>query len=305
MEPIFGAHRIEDDAPDSQVREITTGQRGLVKFWRVRHGAQKVFVRGTARGPDEMRVLVRRFGAEKVLDLVRSGCLLLLAVEEGSAKLDLYNGPVVLGPGDALVVTAMEPFVFSTPGAFAAVWVELPVWWVIELCRGKMHGARRRLDGSRGTTTVLRSALHTLLEDGRDAEETDQLVDLFGDILARCLIIEVAEEADLPGPIDRINHFISVNFRTPGLAPPDAARALGCSLSSLHKSCAAVGATFGAMLANMRLSVAAYKLSRTSESISAIAYDCGFSSLPHFCHAFKARYGVTAGSLRRQHAARA
>jgi AraC-like DNA-binding protein len=283
---------------------MATGQRGLVKFWRVRHGAQKVVVRGSAGGPDEMRSLVRRFGPEKVLNLVRSGCLLLLVVNEGSAKLDLYTGSVVLGPGDALVVTAMEPFVFSTPGAFAAVWVELPVWWVIELCRGKMYGARRRMDGSRGTTAVLRGALNTLLEDGRDARETDQLVDLFGDVLARCLIIEVADDAELPGPIDRINHFISVNFRTPGLAPADAARALGCSLSSLHKSCAAVGSTFGNMLASMRLSVAAYKLSRTFESISAIAYDCGFSSLPHFCHAFKARYGVTASSLRRQRAAK-
>jgi len=235
------------------------------------------------------------------LNLLRAGCFLLLLIDEGDAAVELQSASITLTKGDALLLTAMEPFAFSTGGAFLGIWVEIPVWWLIELCRGGVIGARRRLDGRLGTTAVLRETLSILLGEDRGGEEANNLVDLFGDVLARNLLIAARGEWAYEGQIDRINRFIADNYRTPGLSPRDAGRALGCSLSSIHKCCASAGWTFGGMLTSMRLSVAAHRLSRGYLGVSAVAFDCGFSSLTHFCHAFKARYGVTASSVRKQY----
>lgn len=235
-------------------------------------------------------------------NLLRAGGFLLLVVENGDAGLDLYNGPLALTAGDAVVLTALEPFVFSTPGSFSGVWIDVPVWWLIERCHGHMTGARRRMAADRAITVVLRDTISILLDAEHGAEETDDLVDLFGDVLARNLMAGAPDGVQPEGQISRIHRFVSSNFRTAGVSPRDAARELGCSVSSIHKSCASVGQTFGGLLTGWRLSVAAHRLSRMPQSVSEVAFDCGFISLPHFCRAFKSRYGVTPSSVRRQHA---
>jgi AraC-like DNA-binding protein len=196
----------------------------------------------------------------------------------------------------------MEPFVVTTGDGFAGVWAEIPNWWIMELCQGQVSGAGQRMDGRRGATIVLRTTLSILLEDERGPDETNDLVDLFGAVLARNLLAGDMGAAAQEGQADRVSRFVSANYRTPGLSPRDAARDLGCSVSSIHKCCASVGWTFGGLVTSMRLSVAAYRLSRIPQSISEVAFDCGFASLSHFCHAFKAYYGVTASSVRKQHA---
>jgi len=301
LEAIFGAHHLEADARSAALREMSTMQRDLLKFWRVKHGAQKVIVRGTKPDRDGMLALIKRSGPEEVLNLMRSACFLLFVVEQGGATVDLYNGPVSLAEGDALLLTAMEPFVVSTGDGFAGLWVEIPNWWLMELCNGEVSGARVRMDARRGATIVLRTTLSILLEEERGAMETNDLVDLFGAVLARNLLAGDMGQPAHEGQIERIRRFVSSNYRTPGLSPRDAARALGCSVSSIHKCCASVGWTFGGLVTGMRLSVAAHRLNRTPRSISAVAFDCGFTSLPHFCHAFKAYYGVTASGVRKQH----
>ncbi|WP_410712103.1 helix-turn-helix transcriptional regulator [Bradyrhizobium sp. BEA-2-5] len=65
-----------------------------------------------------------------------------------------------------------------------------------------------------------------------------------------------------------------------------------CSTRTIHKTCADSGATFGKLLLEIRLSLAARRLSLGGERISEIACSCGFASLPHFSRQFKARFGV-------------
>jgi len=303
LEAIFGAHRLEAPPGGETTREIVATQRDLLTFWRVRHGAQKLIVRGTKPDRDGMLSLIKSSGQKGALNLIRSGCFLLLVVENGRATVDLYNGPAHLSEGDALLLTAMEPFVASTSEGFAGLWVEIPNWWLIELCNGEVSGARVRMDARRGATIVLRKTLSILLEEGRSLEETNDLVDLLGAVLARNLLAADMGPPAHEGQIERVRRFVSANYRTPGLSPGDAARALGCSVSSIHKCCASVGWTFGGLVMGMRLSVAAHRLNRTPRSISAVAFDCGFTSLAHFCHAFKAYYGVTASRVRKQHSA--
>jgi AraC-like DNA-binding protein len=259
----------------------------LLNIWRLSHGPQKIVVRGGGGGDAQNRI--------------KTGSFLLLLVEEGEAQVELYHGASKLLPGDGLLLTAIEPFVFSTPNTFAGIWVEIPIWWLIDLCKGSVDGARQRLPGDLGTMIILGTTTKLLLENVHADQAMTDLIDLFGDVLYRNLQIASRGAATYEGMIDRINKYIAINHRTEGLSPRAAAKSLGCSISSVHKSCASVGATFGGLLSTMRLSVAAYRLSRGHLAVSQIAFDCGFSSLSHFCHAFKRHYGVTPSSVRKRH----
>jgi AraC-like DNA-binding protein len=266
----------------------------MLKFWRMRHGRQKLAVRGATNDIKNPQARLAR--------LKQCG-FLLVAVERGEALVDLHSGSIRLSEGDALLLTALEAFNFSTIGDTTSIWVEAPIWWLIELCHGKIVGARRRLDHRLQVTVILRRTLAALLEAA--SGQQDDMVDMFGDVLARNLMIATYNEEQFEGQIDRIQRYIALNYKSEKLSPQDAASALGCSLSTIHKTCASTGLTFGRMVLSMRLSVAAYRLGRKPELISAVAYDCGFSSLSHFCHAFKAYYGVTARDVRGRHAAHA
>ncbi|WP_342729314.1 helix-turn-helix transcriptional regulator [Bradyrhizobium sp. B097] len=63
-------------------------------------------------------------------------------------------------------------------------------------------------------------------------------------------------------------------------------------MRTIQKTCADNGTTFGKLLMEIRLSLAARRLSLGEERISEIAYSCGFASLPHFSRVFKSRFGV-------------
>jgi AraC family transcriptional regulator, positive regulator of tynA and feaB len=290
MDSVFGRHDLASPGERAATApSLAASERGLARIWRMRHGPLRVVAHGMPNRPRTV---------EFVTNLQRTGCFQLLLVEAGAARIEVSGDLAVLAGGDAFLLTNIDTFVFSTAGAFAGVWIELPIWWVFEICGGVMVGSLRRLDGALATTAVLRAALALLFEPEDDQDLTHDLVEMMGAVLARCLTIAARDERPLEGAIHRIHSYVAANYRTPGLSPRDAAKALGFSLSSLHKSLAAHGWTFGGALAGMRLSVAGYRLTRSAQSISEIAFDCGFTSLSHFCHAFKARYGVTASSVR-------
>jgi AraC-like DNA-binding protein len=279
---IFGPHTLEAAAQCSGTGDVASGGGGLLRYWRMAHGP--------------LRLVAGR--EKRSRDTLKTGTFLLLIVEQGEAEVEFFSHAVHLQAGDALLLTAIEPLVFSTSSPFAGAWIELPIWWLVELFGGGLVGARSKLDGGLVSTRTLLSVFEQLR--GREVDDRD-VVDLFGDVLKRCLLIAGRGTEEEAGQIRRIAIFIAGNYRQEGLSPSDAALALGCSVSSIHKCCAAAGSTFGTMLASMRLSVAAYRLARDPHRISDIAFDCGFASVSHFCHAFKAYHGVTPKSMRSRH----
>jgi AraC-like DNA-binding protein len=286
---IFGAH-VADASQDSDFAwRASVGQCGIVRYWQVEHGELRVVSRGN-----------RASSASARESLFRTGSFLLLVVDNGSVDVELYNGVRCLSAGDALLFTAIEPLTVTTRGRFAATWVNLPIWWLIDLFGSGVTGARVRLAADSASTEALRAVLSKLRDPAR-RDLPEDLVDLFGDVLLRCLTIAGRSEPVSEGPFDRISRFVGTHYLQEGLSPGDAAAALGCSISSIHKYCAAAGTSFGKLLMMMRLSHAAYRLARNDARVSQIAFDCGFTSVSHFCNAFRAVYGVTPKNARRRH----
>jgi AraC family transcriptional regulator, exoenzyme S synthesis regulatory protein ExsA len=97
------------------------------------------------------------------------------------------------------------------------------------------------------------------------------------------------DATDLP-PVSAI---METNFRR-NLSMEMFARLCHRSLSSFKRDFQAhYGAAPGRWLLHRRLEHAATLLAKTNQSVTEIAYDCGFEDNSHFCRAFKAQHGCS------------
>jgi AraC family transcriptional activator of tynA and feaB len=99
----------------------------------------------------------------------------------------------------------------------------------------------------------------------------------------------------------RIRALINDRFADPDFGPTRAATEAGISLRYLQKLFTQRGYTCTEFIYSLRLNHAARLLDRrkllsTSESISAIAYDCGFRDYTHFARKFRHRFGCSPGA---------
>lgn len=95
---------------------------------------------------------------------------------------------------------------------------------------------------------------------------------------------------------------IEERLRDPRLSAPEVADAVGISVRQLTRVFAEAGTTFPRYVLGRRLELAHGLLTGPGAAVSStatVATACGFNSAPHFSQTFHARFGVTAGALRR------
>ena len=78
----------------------------------------------------------------------------------------------------------------------------------------------------------------------------------------------------------------------------DVCKRLAVSESTLRRQLTDEGAGFRQILQELRLSTAFNQIVFGRRSISEVAYDCGYPSIPRFTENFKKQFGVTPGKLR-------
>jgi AraC-like DNA-binding protein len=78
----------------------------------------------------------------------------------------------------------------------------------------------------------------------------------------------------------------------------DVCKRLAVSESTLRRQLTEEGNGFRQILQDLRLSTAFNHLVFGQQSISEIAFDCGYASIPRFTENFKKQFGVTPGKLR-------
>lgn len=93
--------------------------------------------------------------------------------------------------------------------------------------------------------------------------------------------------------------FIDDNLRDPSLSAADVAAGAGVSERHLSRLFAQAGTSVPRHILGRRLDLAHTLLSQTAERTVDVALQCGFTSMAHFSQAFKRRFGVTAGEVRR------
>jgi AraC-like DNA-binding protein len=103
---------------------------------------------------------------------------------------------------------------------------------------------------------------------------------------------------------DRIRDLIKNGFADPDFSPAEVAAKAGISLRYLQKLFTQHGSTCSEFIYSFRLQHAAHLLHRrallgTSQSLSEVAYACGFSDYTHFARKFRHRFGHAPGLVRR------
>lgn len=287
---LFAELSPEAAEPEAFGGSIETIHRGNVSLSHIAASAQRVRREGTrSRG----RTIDRFFLNVQI---------------EGSGSVLGERGETRLNAGDCVLVDPNDAYVLDFRAPFRQLCIQIPEWWLREKLRLRPESlVGVPIDLRQGSGAILLSAMAAVIEPAPgEADVPAELVELFGEVMARTLRIAARhEDAASPSAAEReffacLRQFIGENYRDETTAPADAARALGCSLRYVHKVCANRGTTFGTLLLEARLAAAAHALAtaRQGSRISSIGYDSGFADISHFNRLFRRQFGMTPGQYR-------
>jgi AraC-like DNA-binding protein len=93
--------------------------------------------------------------------------------------------------------------------------------------------------------------------------------------------------------------FIEDHLAEPGLGAAQIAAAIGVSERHLSRVLAAGGTTVPRLVRSRRLELAYALLASRDLAVAEVAARCGFTSATYFSHAFRERFGLRAGEVRR------
>lgn len=101
----------------------------------------------------------------------------------------------------------------------------------------------------------------------------------------------------------RIRAYIEEHLRDPNLTPQSIAEDLRITRGYMHRLFPGDSESPARYILRRRLEEAHRALSdrmQAGRSITSVAFDQGFNSLPHFCRVFRAQYGITPRDLQRR-----
>jgi len=93
--------------------------------------------------------------------------------------------------------------------------------------------------------------------------------------------------------------FVEDQLADPALGAAQIAAAIGISERHLSRVLAAGGTSVPRLVRSRRLEVARAMLARSPAPVAEVAARCGFTSAAYFSHAFRERFGLRAGEVRR------
>jgi AraC family transcriptional activator of tynA and feaB len=218
----------------------------------------------------------------------------------GASTMIQNDEAVQLSVGDAALVDTARPVTYVCENRNVQ-------WLALHLPRRSLvsHFGFEPQGGSsgRGTTRagrLLFQLLSDALEDGRSiSPQADPYMQLavYG-LLGAAFTSSGLEPASSHTDklFRRVHHVVKSHFADPGFGPSDVAAEVGISLRYLQEIFTARGSTCTQLIQSLRLDHAARLLDRratlgTRQSLSEIAYACGFSDYNHFARTFRRRFG--------------
>ncbi|WP_052808744.1 helix-turn-helix domain-containing protein [Streptomyces cyaneogriseus] len=233
-----------------------------------------------------------------------TGALALFVSLRGEALFQQAGRRQVLRPGDLLVCDADGPFVRGFGDVLDELALRVDRRVLPEEIRPPAPGEPlivRRSEANpygRAITRLVGRAV-----GGQDPTPPDEqtIVDLLSAL--------VGNGAVRPHVLHRALAcaYVEDRLRDPGLSASEVARAVGISVRQLTRVFAGMGRTFPRHVLGRRLDLAHSLLAGPGApalSTAVVAAMCGFRSTAHFSQTFQARFGITAGELRRAAAQR-
>jgi AraC family transcriptional regulator, positive regulator of tynA and feaB len=209
-----------------------------------------------------------------------------------------------LAVGDVAFCESTRPLTFLSEGKEQWLSLQLPRQPLIAHLgfepQGGVRGHQRECAGRLLSQFVL-GALDDEEDMSASAEDYMQraVYDLIGALFASPNTAPAFSHTDRL--FKRVNHVVRRHFADPDFGPSEVAAEVGISLRYLQTLFTARGSTCSRFIVSMRLDYAMRLIQRrvstkTGQSLSEIAYTCGFREYTSFARAFRRRFGRGPGA---------
>lgn len=256
-----------------------------------------------ARPTSVAAVVTRRMGQHTLPPRQR---ILVHIVNSGECRLQQRGREVTLHEGDMALCTVEEHYRFDIRTRHEMLIVEMDRECLAARRSDIDDHVARRISGRSLGARMVHRYVQALWEEARASEgaaaaATYSLV--LADLIAASL--DEAGEAGTAAPdplFRRACEVIDANLCDAELSPSLIAAALNVPLRTLQAAAARAETTLGATIAARRLQLAAHRLRRNpQETITAIAFDCGFADSAYFARRFQQQFGVSPSQYRSRH----
>lgn len=230
----------------------------------------------------------------------------LLINLEGPHLIEQFGREVVLGDGDAILVSGTDPSCFTHKPPGKILGLRMPKSRLAPLLRGGDCAYMNRIPAENGALSLLRHYVgltwnrHVTGEASLGRMMADHLIELLA--LAVGATRDATEMARGNGlhaaRFSAVRQDIERNFGDPDLSVAGLAIRHGLSPRAVQRLFEAEGTTFTAHLLERRLAQAHCALRHNTLKITAVAYDCGFGDVSYFNRAFRRRYGAAPSEVR-------
>ena len=222
----------------------------------------------------------------------------------GAANIRQGGDTIRLEAGGLAIVEGWRPFSVGLDGTVSRVLAVVPRGMLDARTPRPQTGLLRAVPASAPFADLLREYMLRLSDPASGIG--DFTAETLGENLCNLLAVACAGESPPPTSaemrLEALHAYVRRNLCDPALSVAGAAGYLGVSIRSVHKLLELAGESFGALVLEQRLQRCARTLrdpTNHARQIAGIAYAWGFGDLSHFNHAFKARFGMTPGDMRR------
>jgi AraC-like DNA-binding protein len=232
----------------------------------------------------------------------------MLTIHDADHEIDVENGPpIVIGAGDMLLVNEGTMSRFRLPDIRAHL-VSLDCSQLVERLPGIDGQSHYHIRAGAPGVALVRDYLDLLFRNSSAVADASELTSghLY-DLVAHVLKDHVRSDKDRlrqgvgAARLEVAKRDIIIRICEPDLAISTIARKQGVTPRYLQRLFGAEGVSFSEFLRDRRLDLALAQLgdpARTGDSISSIAFDCGFSDLSHFNRSFRKRFGQAPSDVR-------
>lgn len=221
---------------------------------------------------------------------------------EGSQYVTQFGRSRLCTPGTLTLVDPDESYCQQKLGNNKTAYFFIPKTVIEERLLDPQSACVATADFDSGAGLIARGFLHQMATQAMNVTERQytELCKHLADLIALCYAGPSRSE-DGPPALQlarrlQIKRHVRQNLMTPTLSPESIARNLGISVRHLYKIFSLEPVSLCEFIRQERLSVARRMLSdpaHSDQSITDIAYRCGFSSSAHFSSAFRTRFGIS------------
>ena len=232
--------------------------------------------------------------------------LLVHIVNSGECRFHQRGRELFLREGDMAVCAAEDYYRFDIQIPHEILIVELDRECLLSRLSDIDDHVARRISGQSLGARMVHRYVQALWEEARSPDGAG-VAPTYSSVLADLIAasLDNAEEAGTVAPdplFRRACEVIDANLCEPELSPSLIASALNVPLRTLQAAAARAETTLGATITARRLQLAARRLRRNpQETITAIAFDCGFTDSAYFARRFQQQFGLSPSQYRSRH----